>query len=371
MFSRFFGELRHRLGRLDYTQMLFAGVLVAIGVVTIYSTGQQAGGHFADYWQRQLLWIGVGVAVFLVVSLINHEWLGRHAWILYVVALVLLALLLPVGRTINGARSWLPLAGVTLQPSEFAKPATLLLLAWLAARPSLRLNRIHHIVPLLAVVTVPAVFIGLQPDWGTGLVFLTVTAAILFLAGLPWRWILLAALAVIILTPIAFSTVLSKKQRERITTFITPGQDISDTGWNAHQSLLAVGSGGLKGKGLMKGTQHVLGFLPRTVAPTDFIFSVIGEELGFLGAASIVLAYIGLLYRCLRAAARAPDDFGAYLAGGVAALLFTHAYINIGMTIHAAPIIGIPLPLVSYGGSFMVSTLLCLGLVQSVYRDRR
>ncbi|MFA5204179.1 MAG: rod shape-determining protein RodA [Lentisphaeria bacterium] len=371
MFTHFFGGLRHRLARLDYVQMLFAAALLAIGLLTIYGTGQQAGGQFADYWQRQLVWAGLGLVVFFVVSLTSYEWLGRHWWIFYVATLLLLLLLLPFGRTINGARSWLPLFGVTLQPAEFAKPATVLLLAWLASRPSLSLTRLHHVLPPLLAVAPLVVLIGLQPDWGTALVFLTVTGTILFLAGIPWRWILLLVLVAAITAPIAFNTVLTKKQRDRLITFVQPGNDISDTGWNAHQSLLAVGSGGLHGKGLMKGTQHVLGFLPRTVAPTDFIFSVIGEEMGFVGAAGVVLAYIGLIYRCLRASARAPDDFGGYLAGGVAAFLFTHAYINIGMTIHAAPIIGIPLPLVSYGGSFLLSTLVCLGLVQAVYRERR
>jgi len=164
--------------------------------------------------------------------------------------------------------------------------------------------------------------------------------------------------------------VLEEHQRERVLTFLKPSEDISDAGYNAHKAVLAVGSGGVNGKGYRHGDMYVLGFLPRTVAPTDFIMAIIGEETGFIGAAVPIAAFAGLIICCLRNAAAAPDRFGAYLCGAVAALLFFHAFVNIGMAVQAAPIIGIPLPLVSYGGSFLVATLACLGLVNSVHAHR-
>jgi len=217
---------------------------------------------------------------------------------------------------------------------------------------------------------IPAVLICLQPDWGTALVFVPFTVVIVFLAGIPWKWVAGGCLAVLLAGPLIYQT-LEPHQKNRIRTFVQPSQDVSDAGWNAHQSLLAVGSGGLWGKGFMKGTQHVLGFLPRTVAPTDFIFSVIAEEAGFVGAGAVVCAFLGVILCCLRTAALASDDLGCYVAAGVAAVIFTHVYINIGMTVQAAPIIGIPLPFVSYGGSFMVSVMICAGMVQSVHVRRR
>lgn len=360
-------EIRTDLLRLDYGLLCLAVVLLATGCFTIYSTGQQTGQAYADYWLRQLAWVGLGSICFFAVAMLPCETIGRWAWLFYVFTLALLVLVLVVGKTINHSKSWLPIFGVTLQPAELAKPAALVFLAWAASRPNLRLSRIQNLIPLSLVVLVPMVLVVMQPDWGTALVFVVMAALVIFCAGMSWKWILVTVALAIALAPVGYIYVLKPHQRDRISNFLKPSKDLSDTGWNAHQSLLAVGSGGITGKGFMKGTQHVLGYLPRTVAPTDFVFSVIAEENGFVGAAVVVLAFAGIILRCLRTAALAGSDFGAYLCTGVAALFFTHAYINIGMTIQASPIIGIPLPLVSYGGSFMLSCMICLGLVQSVY----
>ena len=232
----------------------------------------------------------------------------------------------------------------------------------------------------------------LQPDVGTALVVLGIAAPMFFLAGFRWKWILVLLALVAVALPVGYklmennqlqrmtaaqeTPVAGKRQEHsrtyaRLHTFLHPSENADSSGWNARQALLAVGSGGATGKGFMKGTQHELGFLPRTVAPTDFIFSVIGEENGFAGSIVVLGAFLVIILRCLRIGALADDDFGAFIAAGVAGLFFTHAYINIGMNIYAAPIIGIPLPLISYGGSFMLCSLVCLGLMQSVYIHRR
>lgn len=358
---------------MDFLLLFCILLLLLIGVQTIYSAGQEAGGAFAHYWLKQLSWGGVGLTVFTGVAFVDYRKAGRISWFLYAAGLVLLLLvLLPgIGRSINYSKSWIPLWGVTLQPAELAKPATLFLLAWLASRPGWRPDFLGPLLPLGAVLAVPVVLIGLQPDWGTALVFAGIFIPIVFAGAFPWRYILVAALLVAVLLPLSYAYVLTPKHRDRIDNFLNPSRDITHTGWNARQSLLAVGSGGFKGKGFMKGTQHVLGFLPRTVAPTDFIFSVIAEENGFIGAAVVTGAFLVIILRCLRIAALAEDEFGAYLAVGVAGMFLTHAYINIGMNIQAAPIIGIPLPLVSYGGSFMLCSMISLGLVQAVYIRHR
>ncbi len=372
MLRRSWQHCRLVVGRLDYVLLLCIFVLLAIGCLSSYGTGQQAGGRFSQYWYRQLIAAGIGFGVFAVLALTDYRRLGRWSWAVYAFGLAPLVIVLFWGRTVNSSKSWLPLGHIAMfQPAELAKPATLLLLAWLASRPSLRLRHFHHLLPLLGVVAIPTALIGLQPDWGTALVFIAITVPVVFTAGLAWKWIVVGLLLAVTLAPIGYLYGLAPHQRDRLRTFFDPAADLSDTGWNAHQSLLAVGSGGATGKGFMKGTQNVLGFLPRAVAPTDFVFSVIAEENGFAGA-SVLLATLALLVGCcLRAAALAADDFGAYLCVGVAALLVVHTYINIGMNIRAAPIIGIPLPLVSYGGSFLLCCLTCLGLVQSVFIRRQ
>jgi rod shape determining protein RodA len=318
----------------------------------------------------EVMWVGLGCAAFAVVTCLDYRKLGLVSALFYFGGIALLITVLLAGKVINNARSWLPIMGITVQPAELAKPATILFLAWLGSRPAFHLARLPDQIFFALAASLPIALIAKQPDWGTALVFVPAAAAIAFIAGLPWKTILLSVLALVLITPLAHELLLDQRQRQRIRTFLNPGEDISDAGWNAHQSLLAVGSGGVFGKGFMEGNQHVLGYLPRTVAPTDFIFSVVGEETGFVGAGAGVLAYLGILLCCLRTAANAPDRFGSYLCVGVAALLFAHVYINIGMTIRAAPIIGIPLPFLSYGGSFMLSMLTCLGLVQSVHARR-
>ena len=358
--------------RVDFTFVVLSAVLLLLGCVFIYGAGQETGGRLATYWQRQLCWTALGGMCFLLTCRVGYELLGHWAWALYGLSVMMLILVKFFGVATHHARSWLliPILGIRIQPAELAKPATVLLVAWLASRPSLNVRRGEFMLPVLLVVALPVVLICMQPDWGTALVFIPFTLAILFVGGIPWKWIAAGVLAVALLAPVGYRS-LKPHQKARIRTFLGPAENVSDTGWNAHQSLLAVGSGGLWGKGFMNGTQHVLGFLPRAVAPTDFIFSVVAEELGFVGAGAVVCAFFVIVLCCLRTAALAQNKFGSYLAVGVAAILFTHVYINIGMTVRLAPIIGIPLPFVSYGGSFMVSTMICAGLVQSVHVRRK
>lgn len=358
------------LKRLDVSFVVLALVLLVSGILFIYGTGTRIGGRFEAYWWRQLAFSVLGLGAFIGCVVIDYRALGRWSWLLYLGGLGLLVAVLIIGEEINNAKSWIRLAGFTLQPSELAKPAVILFLAWLASRPVFRINRMLDLIIFGMLACLPIALIAKQPDYGTALVFVPGIFAILFVGGLSWRIICTALVVVLLASPLAYNFVLAPHQRERIQTFVNPGEDISDTGWNAHQSLIAVGSGGMTGKGFMKGNQHVLGYLPKTVASTDFIFSVIGEETGFIGAGAAVCAFLGILICCLRTAATAADRFGSLICAGVTGVLITHVYVNIGMTVRAAPIIGIPLPFLSYGGSFMLGTMICLGLVQSVHVRR-
>lgn len=344
-------------------------VLIFTGVMFIYGSGSQLGGGFARLWKRQAVWVAAGTLTFLITAVVDYRLLARFSPLLYMGANGGLVALFFIGKTVNQAKSWLDIGPIVLQPSELAKPLIILFLAWLASRPN-QLKRLTGIGIFIIAGAFPALLIAMQPDWGTALVFAPISAAIAFSGGIPWRYLLYAFLAVALILPVSYKFVLKERQRKRIQTFLNPGEDIMGAGYNAHQSLLAVGSGGPVGKGYRCGNQYKLGYLPRTVSQTDFIFSVIGEETGFIGGVMLIAALLGLIGCCLRTAALAIDSLGAVLCTGVAAFLFIHTYVNIGMTVGAAPIIGIPLPLVSYGGSFTIATMACLGLVQNVHARR-
>ncbi len=385
--------------RMDKTMLGLNLLLLTTGLLFIYGVGQEVGGDFRSQWQRQVVYVGLGLCTCVLFTLLDYRRLAEWSWLGYLAALVLLALVLTgLGVARNGSRSWLLVPGlrVPFQPAELAKPAVLLFVAWLASHPLLRAARVHAAIPCLAAVVLPMGLILIQPDFGTALVFVPFTLAIVFTARLRWRWIIAAGLLVLIAGRSLYPR-LESYQQDRIKVFLdapsslavaTASPFLSDRlreeaerrqaalfglskdSWNAQQSLLAVGSGGLWGKGFMKGTQHVLGFLPRNVASSDFIFSVVGEETGFVGAAGMVCALMGVLLCALRTAAGARDALGGYVAVGAATLIFTHAFINIGMTVKAAPIVGLPLPFISHGGSFMLCTMACAGLVQSVHVRR-
>ncbi len=385
----------------DFLALGVEGLLLALGVVFIYCSGAEVGGDLAGKWIRQLVWIVLGVVLYVTMASVDyHFWCRKSVWG-YVLGLGLLVLVLGVGHTLNSTKGWLPVPGIGyLQPVELAKPLTLLLLAWLATRPALRNSRWGEWLPVVvlsAVTGLPVVLICLQPDMGTALVFLPVTLVVIFLTGLRKRWFFLGAALALLALPLVFGG-LSPYQKDRVKVFLTPltqslasgasallpeswGDSLQDSvedflapeegrgprdDWNAVQSLLAVGSGGIWGKGYLKGTQHVLGYLPKTIAPTDFIFSVIAEETGFFGGGMVLLLFSILLLCLFRTALTARDRLGCVLATGVAVFFATHIVVNLAMTMGAAPIVGIPLPFVSYGGSFMLGTMMLAGLAQSV-----
>ena len=357
--------------------LLVAGLLGA-GLTFIYSAswrGEETG-IVGAWFSKQIWWAALGAGVALTLAATDYKFWIRHAGWLYLASLVLLALVFVpgIGRKVYGAYRWLVILGVPVQPSEFAKVTTVLLLARVLASPVLQRRSFGTVLLALGLMALPFGLILEEPDLGTAMVLVPTTVCMLFAAGCALRYLiglgLLGAGGVAAaLSPLA-KLFLDDYQHERIATFLDPSRDPLGSGWNALQSAIAVGSGGFSGKGFLNGTQNVLGFLPRTVSPTDFIFPVIAEEKGFIGASLLLLAFAVLLTCYIRTAGTAKDPAGSLLATGIAGLLFCHVFVNIGMTIGLLPITGLPLPFVSSGGSFMVSTLAGFGLVQSVHVRR-
>ncbi len=367
---------------IDFLQIGALLCLIGTGLLFIYSTGAQIGGdHAASFFFRQLRWIGAGGILWLFCSLIDYRKIQYRilAVLFYLVTIVLLVLVFFIGVKVYGATRWLSIAplGMRLQPSEFCKLALVMVLSAMFASPMFKVNRLPCLLLGAGTVALPFLLIVREPDLGSALILLPIYLAILFTAGLKWRYILLAGVAISILGGVVvlneamqFRPMLKEYQRDRIRVFLNPELDRTDTGYNSYQARLAVGSGGLTGKGIGEGTQNTLGFLPQTVSNNDFIFSVIAEEVGFLGCLLLLAAYLALFYSIIRTAFLTVDPFGRYLAVGIAGIFFTHCFINIGMSIGLAPVTGLSLPFVSYGGSFMLMGLAACGLLQSVYRYR-
>ncbi len=377
-------------------------MLMTFGVFFIYSA-QMATGR--GQWQQQLVWIAGGMGIYLAVSLLDYRlWLRWSHWV-YLASMVLLVLVLipGLGSTRMGARRWLDFGAVSFQPSESAKLAVLVMTAatLTGAKIGTVRDSLQTLVKLALAAGIPMLLIIAEPDLGTALVIAPMVFAMLYVSNLSTRFFGVAvgvfALGVGVialdtwryasfleanhLSPTSdrgayeshsFLPILHDYQRNRVLAFVAPDKiDPMGIGWNQRQSLISVGSGGFTGKGWTEGTQAKLGYLPRAIAHNDFIFSVIAEEKGFLGSITVIGLFGVVLWNGIRIAGLARDRFGALLALGVTVLMAVHVFVNIAMTVGLVPVTGIPLPFISYGGTFVLSCCLLQGLVQSVYRYRR
>jgi len=362
-------DLKKQLGllrRLDPVAGLATFALLITGVAFIYSAGY---GRESNQWARQLLFVVLGIPVYLGAALIDYRRLREWAPLLYLLSLGLLIGLFFFGMSVYGAKRWYNLGILLFQPAEAAKLALIALLGVWFSDPLRSLRRGSGILFPLLLTAVPFALIAAQPDVGTAFILLCIFGAMYFTAGAGWRMLSLLMLVGVLSLPVAW-TMLRPYHRDRIMVFLDPDRDPLGRGWNVRQSQMAVGSGGLHGKGFRQGTQNLLGFLPTTVAPTDFIYSVIAEEKGFLGATFMLTLYSLIFIALANTALRTPDPFGRQITIGILAMFCAHVTINVAMTVGLMPIIGLPLPLVSYGGSFVLSIMLALGLVQSVHIRR-
>jgi len=361
--------VRSFFARFDPFQVIPLILLVSTGLLFIYGTGRQIGFGTEHIWKRQLIYLGIGAAIWLFLTFFDYRWLGPAATVIYPIAIAFLVLVLFIGVKRNEATRWLSFGGITFQPSEFAKLAVLLTVSWILSFQKADINKILWAVLVFLTTSLPFFLIYLEPDLGTALVLFPAVAAIAFAANLKFRYIIILLVVLLAVAPAVYMN-LKPYQKERIKTFLDPERDPMDRGWNALQAELTVGSGGLTGKGFMNGTHCMLGYLPQTVANSDFIFSVISEETGFLGTFSLLLLYACLLFSIFRTALLAPDPFGRYFCVGTGTILTVHVTVNMGMCLRLLPITGVPLPLISSGGTFLIVMMTYLGVVQSVYAHR-
>src|SRR6266704_3493592 len=363
--------LRKLLGQ-NWLLLVTMLALAIFGVVATYSaTSSRTDPYAADFWRKQANWVAVGVFAFMATSLIHYRWIRWGALPMYLACLFFLILTKFWGSKVYGARSWLHLGQINFQPAQLAVVAGIMVLALFLSQFRL----MHPMLRLLlcgAIVGAPCLLILLQPDLGEVIIWVPVLLALLFAAGLPLRYLICVILIGIGFIPIAIHLGLKPYQQQRITAFINPEIDKQGASWAINQSLIAIGSGGWSGKGFKApNTQIELGFLPATAVHNDYIFSAIGEQWGFVGGILLIGGFALLLLTCLFVAFFAGDQLGLLLVVGISALIFTHIFQNMGMTIAMLPITGVPLPLISYSGSFVLMIMFGLGLVNSVWIHRK
>lgn len=347
--------------------LLMVGFLV-FGIYAIYSATWMRTNSF---WTSQSVWLLLCLPIYFVVSLVDYRWVRIGAVPLYVISILALVAVMVVGEKRFGARSWLDLGVMNFQPSQLAIVAGVMTIA-VYLEASKKTMPFLRILACAAIVGAPWVMILIQPDLGSCIVWVPVVLAMMFIGGVPKRWLISMLIVALAMLPLVVYFGLKEYQYRRITTFLNPENDPQGDGWNINQSLIAIGSGGMNGKGFKApNTQNELGFLPSTIVHNDFIFSVLGEQHGFVGGVILIGAFALFFAVMLYVALESDDDLGRLLSVGIVLLLFTHTFMNIGMTISVTPITGLPLPFISYGGSFLMITLFCMGLLQSVWIHRK
>lgn len=394
----------------DFKAFFLCLALVGMGLISVYSATYDAGA--AAIFDRQLIWAGGGLVLLLVMALFPVKTLQRLAFPTYILMLVLLLVVLVIGKTTSGSKSWFGIGGLGGQPSEFAKVATILALAAFLSKTTTSLSNVRHLVIAAGIVLVPIVLVLMQPDLGTSVVFFTMLLPILYWGGasnfvlaaifapiivaagalfgtfallftlalagamLYWtrenRFAAAVALGITLAVALSVQTVYDRMpayQQKRIATFLNSELDPRGAGYNVVQSKVAIGSGGVFGKGYLQGTQTQLNFIPEQW--TDFIFCVPGEEFGFAGASLVLICFTALLLHGVHVAGLSKNKFASAAAIGIVGVLATHMLVNIGMSMGILPVIGIPLPFLSYGGSALMANMAMVGLLMNFYSNRK
>lgn len=393
--------ITERQSRFDWLQLLAILWLIAIGVAFVFSatSSSEAASTTKWYnllWVRQIIWCTAGLVAAAFICLIDYHILARWSFVAYWVSIILLITVFIVGRDVYGARRWIDLGFFKLQPAEFAKLAFILALGHFLSRPPDELRQARTFWKGIALMMLPFLLILKEPDLGSALIFLPIGLAMMFVAGVPIRFLgrlvgggvlmILLILVDVLFAPPQWQIKLEDYQRRRLLVYFgldgvpanaSPAKkaearrEMRNYSYNVDQALISVGSGGTFGKGFRQGTQNALGYMPRTVAHNDFIFSVIAEEKGFMGSVIVIALYSVVLFTGIRIAGQARDRLGKLLAVGIVAMWFSHIFINIGMNIRLMPVTGVPLPLLSYGGSSVLCSLIAAGILQNVYIYRR
>ncbi len=342
--------------------------LMGYGIYSIYSASWM---RTDAYWQDQIKWIFICLPVFLVVALVDYRWVRIGALPLYLLGLAGLVATIFFAEKRGGAQGWLSFGFINFQPSQLALLAGILTLSLFMSQ----FKNLHPFVRLLgcgAIVGAPFLLILLQNDLGSALVWIPVIIGLLFIGGIPLRYLVSLLLLGAAAIPLIVNFALKPYQKNRILMFLDPSLDPQGAGWALNQCLIAIGSGGFSGKGFKTpDTLNALGFLPATASHNDFIFAVLGEQHGFVGAVILIGVFALLLVTAFQIVISAGDDLGRYIGAGLIMMLMAHVFENIGMTIQLMPITGIPLPFISYGGSFLMICMIGMGLLQSIWIHRR
>ncbi|GAA3425658.1 rod shape-determining protein RodA [Streptosporangium sandarakinum] len=362
------------VGRMDGVLLVAVAALSVIGTLLVWSSTRTWAPGSTGLVKKHVLNLAIGAVLTGLATMVNHRRLRAYAPLVYAVTFVgLILVITPLGSTVNGAHSWIMLGGgFAFQPSELAKLGLALMLAMLMAQPAKGGERPRglDVGVSLAVAALTMGMVMLQPDLGTTMVLGVITAAAMIIAGVRKRWVLgLALLVVAGAVGVWFLDVLEPYQIARFTAFLNPASDPRGVGYNSTQSLIAIGSGGLFGKGLFRGGQTTGRFVPEQ--HTDFVFTVAGEEFGFLGSVTVVALLAVVLLRGMRIARRCDDRFGAMTAGVIVCWLAFQSFVNVGMTIGIMPITGLPLPFVSYGGTATFANMIAVGLLQAIHIRQR
>ncbi len=351
----------------DLQLTTYAALLGAVGLVMAYTNSVEAGQSVLDgsaIFSRALMWSALAIVVFVIATAFDYRWFKTLAWPIYGANLGLLVLTLAIGDGVGGSARWVDIGPFTFQFSELSKILMIIVLASYLGNREGRLDSLSSILGACLLMVPPLLLVMMQPDLGSSLVLASILAGMLFMSGASLRWLLAMAAGVLAAIPIAWTYVLRDYQKERIATFLNPAADAQGSGWQVIQSQIAVGSGGFFGTGLTNGTQSRGEFLP--VQESDFVFAVLAQELGFIGAAVVFLLFGALIWRVLSCAWRSRDPFGTLFGAGLASMLLVQVFVNVGMVIGILPVTGIPLPFISHGGASLVSIAIGLGVVQSV-----
>ncbi|MBL0690899.1 MAG: rod shape-determining protein RodA [SAR324 cluster bacterium] len=361
---------RNFLSNLDWLLLILVIMISTIGLITVYSASHSLGlGNF--YFYRQLTWFGLGLLVMIGTAMIDYRLLCRFALPLHLSAIILLIITLffGVGGQFSNAPRWLKIGSFNLQTSELVKFTIILIIAqyFKESRKFGKFN-LKVIVWLGSLIGIPFLLIVRQPDLGTALLFLFTSFMLIYFSGLRYRLILGVTLLALLLTPVIWQYGIAEYQKDRILTMFNPNADQLGKGYHINQSIIAIGSGGKFGKGYLQGTQAQLNFLP--ARHTDFIFSLFAEEWGFAGSISLIILYSALLLHIINSIGKLKYLRENIIIAGVSAILCGQTLINLGMVMRLLPVVGIPLPLFSYGGSSMITTMFGIGLLMSVYQRR-
>lgn len=357
--------------KIEWWIPICALILCGIGLVALFSASYDSG---LDEFKKQAMWIAVSIIIMLIVMFVDYKIIIKLSPILYGLAIIMLVAVL-FTKPVNGARSWFEIGNgmFSFQPAEVSKIFFILFLSYVISiiqrKGRNEINKIPKLAIILAVIAVPLGLIVIEPDYGTAAAYIVATLLMIFVAGIDKKYIIIATVVIAVGVPLAYNFILPNHAKTRINTFLHPEEDPRGSGYNIIQSKLAIGAGQLTGMGILEGNQTQLGYLyPKT---TDFIFSVIGEEMGFIVAGGVIILNVLIITKSIQVAKGIKDEAGAYVATGIAGIFLFHTLENIGMTMGLLPITGVPLLFVSYGGSSMMTSFMCIGILLNISSQRR